>query len=231
MSKFEGYTPDLYNFFTELEKNNNKEWFDLNRKTYEKEVKLKSQHFVETMSEKFLLNGLNYIADKKKSLFRINRDIRFSKDKSPYKTNLGVYFPYSDVHMDVKDPKSIGLYIHFQNKECFIAGGLYAPDPKGLLAVRTRIFDEWPAFSKIVEDKKFREEFPVIEFNNSLKTTPKGFPKDHPSDKWLRKKDFTPLCYINHNTFYSSELPDFLVSKGKALMPFLEFLTFALDNY
>jgi len=229
-TEFDRFSPKVIEFLSELEKNNSKEWFDANRATYEKEIKLKSQLLVEKMAQLFAQNGLSYVADKKKSLFRINRDIRFSKDKSPYKTNMGIYFPYSLIHQNVKDPLSVGLYFHIEPKEIFIAGGMHMPDSNTLLSVRTKIAEEWDSLSKIVSNRIFVKEFPVISFDNMLKTTPKGFPKDHPADKWLRLKDYTAFSLINQDDAWSEKLPELLISKAVALKPFLEFLSLGLDN-
>ncbi len=229
--EFRGFSPFVVEFFKELEINNNRDWFLENKARYESEIKEKTIQLVELMSVLFAEIGLTYVADKKKSLFRINRDIRFSKDKSPYKTNLGIYFPFSMSHMEVKDPQSTGLYLHIAGYETFVAGGLHMPDAKGLLSVRTRIMEDWDLFSNLINDKTFKKEFPVIDFSNSLKSTPKGFPKEHLADKWLKLKEFTPYCQMKFEDIYSSDLPEILIKKAITLKPFLEFLSLAMDNY
>lgn len=228
---FKGFSPKIRDFFSDLHQNNNKEWFQEHKSFYETEIKATSQALVESMSAEFAKNCMSYIGDKKKSLFRINRDIRFSKDKSPYKTNLGVFFPYSSAHIDVKDPETMGLYLHVDHQEIFVAGGLHMPDGKGLLSIRTRILEDWEHFKSILNNKTFKKEFPHMNFSNSTKLIPKGFPKDFEGEKWLKLKDFTPHSYLAKKDLESEALIQILIEKAKAIAPFNEFLRISLESF
>ncbi|MFH1051072.1 MAG: DUF2461 domain-containing protein [bacterium] len=221
---FPGFNPAISKFFKDLEKNNNKIWFDANREFYINEIREPLKKFVTVMSGLFYENGLQYIADPRKSIFRINRDIRFSKNKNPYKDNLGVFFPYSLSQVIDSKPKSIGLYLHFERGSCFIAGGLHMPSPQNLKSIRNILLEEWEVLEKITKDKGFKKEFPEILTGETLNSTPRRFPKGHPAEKFLLLKEYTVFNYIDEKDFFSAKLPEMMLKKGKVLEPFVRYL-------
>jgi len=221
---FTQFNHAIAKFFKDLEKNNNKNWFDVNRSFYEKEIKEPLKQFVAVMADLFYANDMKYIADSKKSLFRINRDIRFSKNKDPYKTNLGIYFPYSLSQVVDSKPKSIGLYLHFEREQCFIAGGLHMPSPENLRSIRNKLLDDWEEFRKITTNKLFKKEFPEVLAGERLNSAPRGYPKGHPAEEYLLLKEYTVFCSIDDKEFFSPKLPELMVKKGKVLEPFVKFL-------
>jgi uncharacterized protein (TIGR02453 family) len=228
-TEFTQFNPAISKFFKELEKNNNKNWFDANRSFYEKEIKEPLKQFVTLMAELFYKNNLNYIADTKKSIFRINRDIRFSKNKDPYKTNLGLFFPYSLSQIVAQKPESVGLYLHYEKGSCFIAGGIHMPSPPVLKSIRNNLLEEWKVFEKILNDKDLKKEFTEILWGDRLNSIPRGYTKGHPAEKYLVLKEFTVFSNLEEKDFFSAKLPDLMLKKGKAMEPFVRFLVEATE--
>lgn len=212
-------------FLKDLGKNNNKEWFDANRKQYETERKRFIdfvQQLIDTIG-KFdpTIAGL----EASKCIFRINRDIRFSNDKSPYKTNFG-----ASITKGGKRNPYAGYYLHIQPGEIFAGGGMYAPPPELLKAVRDEIYFSLPEFEKILTNKTFRSQFNGLDEIEKLKNAPKGYDKDHAAVPYLLHKHF-----VVSRTFTEAEAtsPDFLKtleSLFKAQKPFVDFVNRAVDN-
>lgn len=218
------YTIELHNFFTELKENNNKEWFDANRLRYEKEIKNKSKEFLKALGDEFLKNGHPYIADNKLSLFRINRDIRFSKDKNPYKTNLGIYFPFSTNDAVLNREYALGLYLHFEPSNSFVAAGLHNPMPPALKKLRNTLAEDYDIFEKLINDKSFRKHFPDDFSTDPPLKRVAGYPADHPAIEYLKRKDFTYSSKIEDTTFYDFDLVSFTIEKAIAGKDYMKFL-------
>ncbi|MBM2816235.1 MAG: hypothetical protein HW421_2997 [Ignavibacteria bacterium] len=223
-NEFKGLKPAALKFFKDLAQNNNKEWFTENKHIYENEVKEPLKAMVSELGVLFANEGLSIIADPKKAMFRINRDIRFSPDKSPYKTHAGVFLPYTLSQTNVKPVESLGLYYHFEPAESFIAAGIHSPLPPILKSLREHIAENWQEFDKIINLKSLKKEFPTIYESGSLKTMPRGFPSDHPAGKYLKMKEFTVFCEIQHKNSYSPELTKLMITKARAAKPFMDFL-------
>lgn len=212
-------------FLKDLSKNNSKEWFDANRKRYEAERK-KFVEFTNSLIQSIAsfdpsISGI----EAKNAIFRINRDIRFSADKSPYKTNFG-----ASISKGGKKSGYSGYYIHIQPGQIFAGGGVYAPSPEVLKAVRDEIYFNLDSFEKILQTKTFKAQFDGLDDIDKLKTAPKGYEKDHPSIPYLMHKHF-----VVSRSFSDSELtsPDFLknlVNLFKAQKPFIDFMNQAIDN-
>ena len=221
---FKGFTPEVRKFFQELEMNNNRDWFLANKARYEEIVREPAKELVYEMGLRFAKAGLPYYADPKKSLFRINRDIRFSANKDPYKTNFGVLFPFNFPFEAAKAVEVPGLYFHIDAKESFIAGGLHMPSGEKLKELRELIAGDWKELFKIVNQKKFKEEFPIIFAEDTLKKMPRGYEPDHPAAEWLKMKGYTVGINIQIKDAYGPNLAVLLERKGKVIAPFLEFL-------
>lgn len=175
---------NLLNFLTELEQNNNREWFNSNKNRFEQ-----AKEEMLLLTETFI-NGIKHFdkaiayTDAKDCLYRIYRDVRFSPDKRPYKTHLGCY-----IAPDGRKGILPGYYIHIQPGNSFIAGGMWNPPKDILLAIRNEIADNGEEFLSIINDDEFKNHFPVMT-GEKLKTTPKGFDKAHPHIDLLRYKSF-----------------------------------------
>ena len=213
----------ILKFLKILSKNNNRDWFEKNKDEY-----LQAKEEFELFVGKFLvelikfnpsLNGLN----PKKLPFRIYRDVRFSKDKRPYKTNMGAGF--SPNGKLVQEP---GYYLHIQPGGSFLAGGIYMPDPVNLSKVRQEIDYNGEKLEKILNDKKFKKWFKGFSEFDKLKTVPKGYAKDHPRLDWLKHKTFI----VSHE-FMDAEVKDKkflkkLTEISKAMKPLIEYLKEAI---
>lgn len=207
-------------FLKQLAKNNNKEWFDANRKTYEaaktefegvlKAVVAKSETF-----DKELIG-----MDVRKSMFRINRDIRFSKDKSPYKLNMG-----ATLNPGGKKEMGAGYYIHVQPGKSFLAGGCYMPPPEVLAAIRQEIDYNTKEFKSILNAKDFKTYFTELsDEGDKLKTAPKGYAKDHPELSLLQHKHFIVVHYIKDEQLLDKNFPAYAAKVFKAMYPLNLFL-------
>lgn len=166
-SVFEGFPAEGLKFFKDLKLNNEREWFQENKKVYEKQVKEPAVRFVVALSAKFEAAGLELCGDSR-SIFRINRDIRFSQDKSPYKTHLGVVLSRDG------DKRSPGLfYLHVDPAGPFLGSGFYHPEPAQLDAIRGGIVDRSAQFKRVI--KKLAESGLCLDQEDSLKRLPRGF--------------------------------------------------------
>lgn len=222
--EFKHFSPIVKSFFEQLTENNSKMWFDENRTTYEKEIKNKSKLFVDAFQDKFISNNLNYIADSKLSLFRINRDIRFSKNKNPYKTNLGFFFPYSTNHHQVTKDISLGLYLHFEIDNSFVAIGIHNPDSNILKNIRTYISEEYISFFEIIRSDNFVNNFPDVFTMEKPVSRLNGFDKNHPAIEYLKRKNFTYSTKIDDNFFFEDNFLTNILAKADAGADFSNFL-------
>jgi uncharacterized protein (TIGR02453 family) len=169
---------------------------------------------------------LPLISEQKKSLFRINRDIRFSKDKSPYKTHIGIVFPYAGV----KEDEWTGMYLGFEpvgknGVKVYIGGGCYMPSSPFLKRVRKKIDTKYKELDKLVGDKNFKKEYPKGITGESLKRIPRGYDEDHPAAEWLKMKSYTFGADLTKKDLLSPDLPKILVQKIKAAQSALKFFS------
>ena len=214
-------------FLEDLKNNNNREWFHENKKRYDvfkKDYHHITQLFLDAM--KPLDANLEFL-EVKNCTFRINRDIRFSKDKSPYKTNLGIWMPAGP-----KGLNCAGYYVHIENENGFIAGGLHSPEPNDLKKIRKEIVFFYEDLDAIINQKDFKKEFNGFDIteSNSLKTPPRGFDKEHPAINYLKLKSFT-VSQNYDSTLVTQE--DFVKNTAKKLIilkPLIEFLNRGLNT-
>ncbi|MEW8026364.1 MAG: DUF2461 domain-containing protein [Candidatus Thiodiazotropha sp.] len=190
MNSFQGFPPQTLTFLEALAQNNNREWFADNKQQYESAVREPALAFIEEMAPK--LNGISnqFRAIAKKtggSLMRVYRDTRFSKDKTPYKTNIGIQFRHS-LGKDVHAP---GFYLHIEPGNCFLGAGIWHPDSKTLSKIRNFITDNPAAWRAALREKPFRKHFQLV--GDSLIRPPRGFPAEHPLIEDLKRKDFIAL--------------------------------------
>jgi uncharacterized protein (TIGR02453 family) len=212
-------------FLKQLARNNNKEWFEKNRKLYE----TAKSNFLAFTTE--FLQQLGKIdpsvsgLDAKKTIFRIHRDIRFSKDKSPYKTNMG-----ASVNKGGKLMTSAGYYLHIEPGKSFSAGGCYMPMPPQLQAIRQEIDYNFKAFKKIIDQKTFKNYFGDLEVVEKLKTLPKGYAADNPAIEYLKHKSFIVSKYFSDKEITGSDFMKELLASCKAMYPLVSFLNNAIDD-
>ena len=161
----------------------------------------------------------------KDCVFRIYRDVRFSKNKDPYKTNMGAVFCKGG-----RKSRYAGYYLHIEPGQCFIAGGLHRPLPPQLKMIRNRIAGDYEELNSIINDKNFKAEFEIIFNDESLKRIPQGFPKEHPAAELLKLKGYSALNIIPCDIIGDRMLIAVLVQKAKAMLPLLEYLHEAVSG-
>ncbi|MCF8378543.1 MAG: DUF2461 domain-containing protein [Bacteroidales bacterium] len=176
---------NIFVFLKNLKNNNSKEWFDENRNTY-KELRKNFMDFVSLLIfELSIIDPSVQHIEAKDSVFRINRDIRFSNDKSPYKINMGAFITPGG-----KKAGLPGYYLHLEPGSCFVAGGVYMPPPNELKLIRSAIFENPVEYKKITEAKSFKNLFGEVD-GVKLKTAPKGFPKEDSNIELIKLKSYT----------------------------------------
>lgn len=216
---------NIFSFLHLLKDNNNKAWFDTNRKIYEQSKK-DFIRFITSLSEKMAkYDSLFQTIDPKKSIFRINRDIRFSKDKSPYKTNFGAYFSPSG-----KNSFHAGYYLHLQpGDQSFMAGGIYMPPNDALKKIRQEIDYNGEQLKRTIFSAGFKKVWGTLQQEDKLARPPQGYASDHPDIELLKLKSLT---FVHKFSDRETESPEFIqkVVEGFVLLkPFLDFLNGALD--
>jgi uncharacterized protein (TIGR02453 family) len=220
-------TKESLQFLDDLKRNNNREWFQENKKRYE--VFKKDYHqlvsdFLDVM--KPLDPSLKFL-EVKNCTFRINRDIRFSKDKSPYKSHLGVW-----MSAGAKGANRSGYYVHIEKGASFLAGGFYSPDAEDLKKVRKEIAFFYDDLHEILNNKDFKKEFGSLDINenNSLKSMPRGYEKDHPAIEFLKLKSFTATQVYDISEVTQKDFVSKMSKKLIALKPLNEFINRALET-
>ncbi len=205
-------------FLIRLRKNNNKEWFDTNRAEYEglrKEWMGLAQSLIDVVSG-FDAN-VSGLAPKD-CMFKINRDVRFSKDKSPYKTNFGIA-----INKGGKRAPFCGYYLHIEPGNCFIAGGAYMPEPAMLSAIRQEIDYNTAAFEKIISDKTFKKLFGTIS-GDKLARPPKGYDANNPAIAYLKHKSFLAEMKLDEESLGDKASIKIITQGFKAMKPLVAFL-------
>lgn len=214
---------ETIDFLKELERNNNREWFQANKKLFDS-----AQDNI-TAFAGYLIGEIGKFdeavadIDPKSCAFRIYRDVRFSKDKSPYKTNLGLY-----ISPGGRKSMQPGYYFHIQPRASFIAAGKHLPDGHETLNIRNAIASNTAEFLKIVEKKSYRDLFGEMR-GDRLKSAPKGFCPEHKAIKYLKLKEF--MAYAEFHDDKALVAPDFpkqLVKMAKEMYPLVSFLRRAL---
>lgn len=211
-------------FLKKLKKNNNREWFEVNRPLYEA---AKADCLILVAA---VLNHLGKLdarfldLEAKQCLFRVNRDVRFSKDKSPYKTNFGAGFTVGG-----KKSPLAGFYLHIDPTESFAGGGLWMPDADKLKNVRQEIDYHVDEFKTIVGNKKFVETFKELNQDDKLKNPPKGYDKEHKLVEYLKLKSYVAGHGLVESDLYGKELLKKITSSFDRLNPFIQFLNRAIE--
>jgi len=213
----------VLSFLKNLSKNNNKEWFDTHKKEYEiikKEYLIWISELIKSIS-KFDPEYAGIEA--KNCVFRINRDVRFSKDKSPYKTNFGAY-----INLGGKNSQMAGYYLHLEPGKSFIAGGMYMPQGETLAKVRQEIDYNLKAFEKIVTSSTFIKNFNHLK-GDTLARPPKGYDENNPAINYLKHKSFLAWHEVKDDVVLSKEFSKHVLQVFKAMKPLNDFLNSSLE--
>lgn len=224
-SNFEGFPREFFSFYRQLEKNNDRDWFNENKQRYLDYVVAPSLEFITAMQPALKKISPCFLAVPKRtggSLMRIYRDIRFSKNKLPYKTNLGIQFR----HEMGKDVHAPGFYFHFSQKESFIGAGVWCPGSGPLNQIRAIIDDEAQKWKRVSRSKKFTSIYELA--GSSLKRPPRGYDADHKLIDDLKRKDHIAVSPLSAKDLASPEIVDLTAQRIRVAMPYVRFLCDAL---
>jgi uncharacterized protein (TIGR02453 family) len=215
------FSIETFRFLEELAANNQREWFADNKGRYLSDVQAPALALIAAVEKPLRKVAPFLVASTAKSgssLMRIYRDTRFAKDKTPYKTNIGIQFR----HEAGKDVHAPGVYLHIAADECFLGAGCYRPEPSSLAKFRAAIASDGKAWIKARDDRAFNAVFKL--WGESLKTTPRDYPKDHPLIDDLRRKDFIGLSELSRQQILSDELVETIITRTKAAKSLMRFL-------
>ena len=219
------FSNSFFKFFDELTKNNNKEWFEKNRPVYESEIKAPFRKLVEDLTEKLSKDFPEVNRDATKAIFRINRDVRFAKDKSPYKNNVAAIFSRNGK----KDEEYPGFYIHFGSKELMIGGGKYFCSKEDVAKIRQEIYYNNNEFKKILNDSSFKTKYKTLAGDKSKILDPeyKEFTKEQPL---VANKNFWYHANLTRKDITSDKLDTLVLSYFKAGLKVNRFLWEAISQ-
>lgn len=227
MSQFDGFPKDTFRFLASLSKNNNREWFAENKALYESAFLQPALSLIQAMEEPLEELAPWLKADARKvggSLMRIYKDTRFSKDKTPYKTNIGIHFR----HRAGKDVHAPGFYLHIAQDETFLAAGIWRPPSEPLRCIREYMAEYPEAWTKVKRNKGFRSHFEL--YADRLRAAPRGFSKEHPLIEDLKLKSFIGMQPLSREQIMSANLLSTIQRGGKKARPLMEFLCSALNQ-
>lgn len=219
--------PDTLKFLLELKENNNKPWFEANRSRFE-DAKQDLLQLVNNIIKQLGKKDADIaLLAPKDCVYRQNRDVRFSKDKSPYKINMGAYF-----NRGGKKSNNAGYYFHLEpGNQSFGGGGLWMPEAPQLAKVRQEIDYCWNEFNKIISKKSFKEIYGDLNLKeHSLSREPKGYEKDNPAIKYLKLKSFVALQPISDAELTEKDLAGKLVTRFEAILPLIQFLNRPMED-
>jgi len=225
---FAGFQPEALHFLIELALNNDRAWFQPRKAEYERLLKEPLESLCAALGERFEARGIPLRADVR-SPFRIYRDVRFSKDKSPYKTHVSASFPWApDGAPAVPRSRSesvhhVGGYFHFEPDEGYVGGGMWHPERPLLEAWRTTVATDARRVHAAVDDRAFVKEFGEVD-GDRLMRTPPGYAADHPDAALLKLKDVTFGRRVSDDEALSPDLPDILADAFAKAMPVFRLL-------
>lgn len=230
-TEFRGFRPAALAFLRRLARNNTREWFERHRPIYETEVRDPLRSLVEEMDVRLARVAPEIVGDPRRSVFRIHRDVRFSADKSPYKTNAACQFYHSDAGRGAgqdAEGAGAGLYFQLADGECFVAGGIWMPARPALEKIREALAADPEGLDEIVRAPVFRRRFKALDREAMLTRLPRGYAEGHPAERWLRYKSFTATRMLTEPQATSARLPALLERDFAALVPLVRWLNGAI---
>ncbi len=220
------FTPAFFAFLRDLAKNNNRDWFKANKQRYEDSIREPALQFVRDFEARLEKISPHMVVDDRKvggSLFRIYRDVRFSMDKTPYKTNSGIHFR----HEAGKNAHCPGFYLHLDPKEIFVDAGVWRPDSETVGKIRATIDAEPKSWKSAVGRKTFASTYELA--GDSLKRPPKGYEADHPLIDDLKRKDFIGVVSLSQKAVTRRGFIDEYTKLCRKATPLMSFLCRAID--
>jgi uncharacterized protein (TIGR02453 family) len=219
---FTGFQPAAIEFLIELAMNNERAWFQPRKAEYERLLREPMESLVSALLDRFRARDIPLEADPRRAVFRVYRDTRFSKDKSPYKTNVGASIPWVAAGGD--GPHGLGVYLHFQPGDSFAGGGMYMMERPRLDAFRRLVVEQPDRVLAAVEEPAFTRTFGGVHGHESLKRVPPGYPADHPQAELLKMKDVTFGRALDDDEFLSPDLADTLADDFATAIPVFRLL-------
>ena len=219
------FTPGFFRFLSQLERNNSREWFQAHKDSYRQEVQEPLLGFIADFAEPLAAISPRFVADPRPtggSMFRIYRDVRFSQDKSPYKTHAAAQFR----HQEGRDVHAPGFYVHLEPENVFVGAGLWHPDGSTLAAVRDAIVEHPERWSEVVSEPGFVAAHELG--GDRLKRAPRGYDPDHPLVEYLKCKDFVAFQNLTESDALAPDFLDTVADSFRATAPFMRFLTEAV---
>jgi uncharacterized protein (TIGR02453 family) len=220
------FAPALFRFLRDLRKNNDREWFLAHKETYERDVKAPALAFISSFAPALRRINPHLVADPRPvggSMFRLQRDVRFSKDKRPYKTHVGIHFR----HAGVGGAHALGFYLHLEPGDVFAAAGLWQPDGAVLSEVRDAIVESPAAWRRVVGTRDFAARWQF--WGDSLARVPRGYDPEHPHAHDLKRKSYMGVAGFTEREACSTSFAEQLEQAWRVTAPLMRFLTRALD--
>jgi uncharacterized protein (TIGR02453 family) len=214
---FAGFRTEAFQFLVDLAMNNDRSWFQARKGDYERLLKEPIEALCVALDAEFAARSIPLSADPGRSPFRIYRDVRFSKDKSPYKTHVSASFPW------IGAGGGVGGYLHLQPGECYIGGGMWHPAPARLAAWRSKVAEDRIAIHAVLDDPAFRASFGTVD-GDRLKRAPTGFAVDDPDVELLKLKDVTFGRRISDADAGSASFPATIAATVEPAVPLLALL-------
>ena len=222
MTRFNGFNPQFFRFFKDIKQNNNREWFLANKQRYDSDVIMPILDFIEAMAEPLEKISPNFLAVPKKhggSMFRIYRDVRWAKDKRPYKESAAIQFR----HINGRDAHAPGFYVHLEPDNIRFGGGIWTPPSAQIKMIRQSIASDKAGWSAVRKNKKLNAMFEELR-GDRLKRPPRGFDADHPHIEDMKLKSFFLMHAGTHKEAAGSDFIDDVVESFQAAAPLMRFL-------
>lgn len=235
MSAFSGFSLESLKFLKGLKRNNEKVWFEANRPVYERAVKQPLLRLAEELDIRFAKLAPEFVAPPKRALFRIHRDVRFSKDKTPYKSHAALWVFHRDAGRGVgrEAHGGAGFYFHLEPGASMIAAGYWMPPRPALNIIREHLAEDHPSFAKLVSGAAFKRRFAKLtddEPGVRLTRVPRGFAPDHPAAEWLRFTSFSASRALTDAEALSPTMVDHIIKDYALLLPMVRWLNATLGH-
>lgn len=226
-AEFTGFGKPTLEFFRRLKRRNNRQWFEVNKPIYLLHVKQPMEALIEEMDVRFARFAPEIVGHPKRSMFRIYRDVRFSRDKSPYKTHAACWFYHRDAGKGVGGEAhgGAGFYFHLAPEGSSIGAGIWMPPRPTVATLREAIVEDQRGFERILLAPAFRRRFGNLDDDGGvLKRLPRGFEEGHPATRWLKYQSFTVGRQLTKQQVTGRDLPRLLERNYRALVPFVRWL-------
>jgi len=229
--EFRGFRPAALTFLRSLKRNNTREWFQAHKEDYEREVRAPLVALVEEIDVRLAELAPEIVGDPKRSLFRIHRDVRFSSDKSPYKTNAACWFYHGDAGRGVGSTTphgGAGFYFHLEPGGSMLGAGIWMPPRPTLTRLREQIDEGHASLRRILHAPTLAKRFGTLDESAMLTRMPRGFADDHPAADLLRHQSFTVGRELTDAELFSPKLADLVARDYARLVPFVRWFNGAL---